>query len=275
MERSAHLIKSDFPNQATGKVASLSELVFTTDDMKGLGDFLLQSLATDAPEQCSASNRIVTYINPHVYNLSMVHPDVKRCLDQADRVCIDGVGIKLALMLKQRKILPRVVAEQVFNDFVRRLDTPVSAVLIGVQSEDVINAAESLAKHNNNLTFADVLDGFGSNETYRQFFQKHASIPLVLIGAGTPRSEQIALMAADMCHGSVIFHIGAGTIKTWAGTKRCGPALMSRLGLEWLHRIVFEPHTRARYTVGAVEFARNLIGSRQSPAHQTRKGENT
>ena len=256
--------------------ASLSGLSFVTDDIQGLGDLLLHWLADSTHRGTStAPNRLLSYINPHVYNLSMLHPEVRQCLNQSDRVCIDGIGIKLALFLKLRQNLPRVVAEHLFNDFVRRLSTPVNAIMVGVTSEEATAAAQSLTQRNPNLMFTSTLDGFADDATYCEFFQQHVTIPLVLIGAGTPRSEQIALMAAQWCRGSVVFHIGAGTIKTWAGTKKCGPAVMSRLGLEWLHRIVYEPHTRTRYTVGAVEFARNLITRRNTPAHHTNNGDNT
>lgn len=55
------------------------------------------------------------------------------------------------------------------------------------------------------------------------------------------------------------FHIGGGTVRLYAGTKRRAPRWLSRLGLEWAHRITFEPATRARYLAGGLEFAANLL----------------
>ncbi|MFT5046853.1 MAG: UDP-N-acetyl-D-mannosaminuronic acid transferase (WecB/TagA/CpsF family), partial [Porticoccaceae bacterium] len=37
------------------------------------------------------------------------------------------------------------------------------------------------------------------------------------------------------------------------------PTWISHFGIEWLHRIFFEPHTRERYTKGGWLFLKNLI----------------
>ena len=87
----------------------------------------------------------------------------------------------------------------------------------------------------------------------------------MLIGAGSPRSESLANLARGLLPDAVVFHCGAGTLKTWAGTKRRAPAWLSRAGLEWLHRVAFEPHARARYLVGGPRFVASLLRSNDSP----------
>lgn len=249
-------------------------LKFSTGDISSLTHTVLHWLNINSSNNLIATHsRLISFINPHVYNLSMNDVSVQRCLETSDRICIDGVGIKLAVSVMQRQRVPRVVAEHLFNNLIEQLANPVSAVMIGATSEEVSMAATALTKHNAHLAVVDTLNGFSQPETYRRFLEQHADVQLVLIGAGTPKSEQIALAAMQECHRSVVMHIGAGTIKTWAGTKRRGPALMSSFGLEWLHRIVFEPHTRARYTVGALTFARNLAGRKPVMKNNTIKRE--
>jgi len=246
----------------------ISELGFETDTKHQLAETVLGWLDTIETRQGINTNRLITYLNPHVYNLSMHDADVKHCLEMADRVCIDGVGIKLAILFLRRQRVPRVVAEHLFNDFVHKLNTPTQAIIIGTHADELKAASYALQQHNENLCITDTLNGFSSLEDYRSFLQHNRHIPLVLIGAGTPKSEKIALCAMRECRSSVVFHIGAGTLKTWAGTKRRGPALMSRLGLEWLHRIVYEPHTRTRYTLGGLRFIRHLVSGYKSQPQQ-------
>lgn len=243
----------------------LSGINYKTSPLEGMVDIVSRWVAANAcPETENLENRLITYVNPHVYNLSMEDDAIVTCLNKSDLTCIDGVGIKLAVLLMQRQNLPRVVAEHLFNALVEKLEKPVSVVLIGVEADEVSAAAVALTQQNSNLDIKDTCDGFAGMDVYKNFLRQHAAVQLVLIGAGSPKSEQIALLAMQQCSGSVVMHIGAGTIKTWAGTKRRGPALMSLIGCEWLHRLVFEPHTRTRYTHGAFIFAKNLM-NKNSP----------
>ncbi|MGK0231786.1 MAG: UDP-N-acetyl-D-mannosaminuronic acid transferase (WecB/TagA/CpsF family) [Gammaproteobacteria bacterium] len=66
-------------------------------------------------------------------------------------------------------------------------------------------------------------------------------------------------MASRVCPEANIFHAGAGAFKVYTGTKHRAPTWISHFGIEWLHRIFFEPHTRERYTKGGWLFLKNLI----------------
>jgi UDP-N-acetyl-D-mannosaminuronic acid transferase (WecB/TagA/CpsF family) len=76
-------------------------------------------------------------------------------------------------------------------------------------------------------------------------------------------------MASEICHRALCWHVGAGTLKQWAGTKRRAPAVVMKLGLEWLHRMSFEPQTRTRYTVGILLFVRNLLSAAIASCHRS------
>lgn len=210
--------------------------------------------------------RLLGFINPHVFNLSFQHEAVENFLDRADAVCIDGIGIKLALLLSKGQSLPRVVAEHLFEDFLKSLDYPVQAIMIGGAPGIAALAAKSMYKINANLTIIDTLDGYQDLHSSVQFIQQHRHVRLVLLGAGTPASESLALQAAKLCNCAVIFHIGGGTLNTYAGTKKRGPRWISTLGIEWLHRLIHEPHTRKRYTVGGWQFFCHLIGIAKNSA---------
>jgi len=204
------------------------------------------------------ANYLIEFINPHVFNLSFEHAVVRNCLNASNAMCIDGIGIKLAILLARGKWVPRVVAEHLFAELLVSLDSPVKAVLIGGQSTEPDIAATNMMKLNHNLEIVAVLDGFQDQSSTRAFIQQHSQIPLVLIGAGTPKSEMIALIATNCCESAVIFHIGGGTLNTYSGTKHRGPIWVSKIGFEWLHRFIFEPATRSRYTTGGLVFLKNL-----------------
>lgn len=242
----------------------------------------------------------VGFVNPHVYTVGGREARVREHLAGADLVCVDGVGIALAQRLAGRGAVPRVVAEQLFRAFWERSRAPVAAVLIGVEPgvveraavamnaagvgvRDVDPARATTAGHGGAGTdgagtdgtgtaapgaakagprIVATLDGFADDATLGRFLVRQRRARLVLIGAGSPRSEAIALAARAALPEAVVFHCGAGTIKTWAGTKRRAPAWTSRAGLEWLHRLLFEPHTRSRYLAGIPRFLAALARPR-------------
>ena len=212
----------------------------------------------------------VGFVNPHVYVTARDAPAVREHLGACDLVCVDGVGVALAHRLTGRGRVPRTVAEHLFRAFWTGCPHAVPAVLIGIETDALTRAAAVLDAASTGPRVAGTLDGWADDATVRGFLDAHADARLVLIGAGSPRSEAIANLARRALPDAVVFHCGAGTLKTWAGTKRRAPAWVSRAGLEWLHRIAFEPHARARYLVGGPRFARALLRPNDS-THEHRK----
>lgn len=215
----------------------------------------------DAPNRAGL---MIGFINPHVYNCAVEEPDVAVFLESCQYICVDGVGVTVAARLLHRATLPRVVATDLFDDFVD-LDRPLSALLVGTTAAEAIAAAGRINTRSSGLRIVEAVDGFRDLADYASLLGRHPQIDAVLVGAGSPKSEEILLRARELCPTALLFHIGAGTIKLYADTKRKAPGLLSRLGLEWVHRIVFEPHTRSRYFGGAWKFASDLIRSRSAP----------
>jgi len=254
-------------SEALEKRVDLSFLSFVTGNAAALHAELrgacVRSARTNDGTSPPDRNRIVGFVNPHVFNTACDDADVRRFLHAADLLCVDGLGIQLAVLATRGRWLPRCVAEHVFRRLVETLDVATDAVLIGTTREEVERAARAINTASPALNVVATLDGFADDDDARRFLRRHHAVPLVLIGAGSPKSERLALLADTPRRGATIFHIGGGTIKTWAGTKRRAPALVSRLGLEWLHRLVLEPHTRHRYTIGGLKFIGHLLRRRR------------
>ncbi len=212
---------------------------------------------------CNGCGLCIGYVNPHVYNVSQTDVSVTAFLNQCDLVCIDGLGTSLVLKATYGPFsgtpVHRVVALTLFDALIKQLTTPANAVLIGVDAADVQLSARNINALNSNFTIVDCIDGFQAESDYTHFLEQHPLINWVLIGAGSPKSEHIAMLARKQCPNAIVFHMGAGTIKVYAGTKRRAPAWVSTVGLEWAHRMLFEPHTRSRYTRGGWQFLRHLL----------------
>lgn len=249
---------------------SLGALTFNSANL----DDLLNIIKTHSKEQQSkttgnalsasaSSGLCIGYVNPHVFNLSQTDATVTEFLQQCDLVCLDGLGVCLAIRTKlgwfSKTPVHRVVALNLFDALISTHPVQSTAVILGIDPEDIEKTAQNINDSGSSFSIVASTDGFQHLATYESFLLDNSHINWVFIGAGTPKSESIALMARKVCPEANIFHAGAGTFKVYAGTKHRAPNWVSRFGCEWLHRIFFEPHTRERYTKGGWLFLKNLI----------------
>lgn len=199
------------------------------------------------------------FLNPHVYNHGMADREVAEFIERCEAVCLDGVGVALAGSLLNRSFLPRAVMHQVFDACIGAGLLRGRVVMIGLTPEDSVRACESLRLAAPLADFVACRHGFLADGDYADLFHEYRDADVILAGMGTPRSEHVLLMASRICRHALCWHVGGGSLRHWAGTKRRAPALVSRLGLEWLHRMAHEPQTRARYVEGVPSFIRHLL----------------
>ncbi len=199
------------------------------------------------------------FLNPHVYNLSAADPRVAVFIECCQAVCLDGVGAMLAGSLLNRSSLPRAAMHHVFDACVAAGLLSGRVVLLGLNAADNARALASLELAAPEADFVACHHGFRTDQDYAAILREHDDADFVLVGMGTPRSEHVLLWAGEICRHALCWHVGGGTLRQWAGTKRRAPALVSRLGLEWLHRVAYEPQTRSRYAAGIPSFAGRVL----------------
>jgi N-acetylglucosaminyldiphosphoundecaprenol N-acetyl-beta-D-mannosaminyltransferase len=215
-----------------------------------------------------ATSACLGYLNPHVYNLSVTHPSVAAFLQRCDAVCLDSMGATIAASLFGRACLDHVPMHQLFDFSIAAGLVRGPVVLFGLSAEEITRAARELRRAAPMADFVAVHHGFYQDQEYRAILQEHAEASLVLIGMGSSQSERILLLASEICHRALCWHVGGGTLKQWAGTKRRAPAIVTQFGLEWIHRISFEPQTRTRYTTGIPLFVRHMLSAATTSGHR-------
>jgi N-acetylglucosaminyldiphosphoundecaprenol N-acetyl-beta-D-mannosaminyltransferase len=206
-------------------------------------------------------SKLIGYINPYIYNLACHDISVKQFLSNSDLVCVDGIGISLSARLFYGLHLQRVVATHLFEAILDYHDINTCAILIGVTENEVQIAMNAINKRSHGLQIIAAYHGFYDKVSYNQILHMHSDIDAILVGMGTPKSEQILLQAMQICKRALCWHIGGGTIRLYAGTKRRAPIWLSKLGCEWIHRLIYEPGVRSRYISGGIEFAQNIACS--------------
>jgi N-acetylglucosaminyldiphosphoundecaprenol N-acetyl-beta-D-mannosaminyltransferase len=201
--------------------------------------------------------RTVAFVNAHVF-LSAYGEDagLYSDLQNAAVVAVDGISIALASWVLNCRWVPRCVMTQAFDEYVTYgAGADARAILAGASEPEAQAAAAAIHRQSPHLRIDTALSGHLPLEEYARVFETSKDTDLVLLGMGSPRTETVMRLATERCRKAVIWHIGAGTFKYYAGTKKRTPRWIHACGLQWLHRMVLEPHTRKRYLAGIPRFA--------------------
>jgi exopolysaccharide biosynthesis WecB/TagA/CpsF family protein len=203
---------------------------------------------------------LVGYVNPHVFNFARVNPLLREFLAQADIVTVDGIGVVLGLLLVKAHRVERTVMTPLLDRVLATDDLPhLKAMLIGGSEAEANRAANAINRTSTRIEVVEARHGYSPLPEYLALLQRHQDLDLVLVGMGTPRSEELLLKAKDICPRSLCWAVGGGTIQYYAGTKRRVPALISTLGLQWVYRMLREPRTAPRYFFGIPAYFWHLL----------------
>ena len=190
----------------------------------------------------------VTYLNAYVYCLAKKDPELQSIISDSRMVFADGVSIVWATFLMCRKRISRCIMTHVFDKFLVSPSVPASrCILIGLTKIEVMKAQENMNSISENVQVVKAYSGYHSMDIYSRILKENHNIDVVLIGMSTPKSEYLCRVAMRSGKYPIVWHIGAGTIKCYAKSKRRPPEWVSKMGLEWVHRFVYEKHTRKRY----------------------------
>jgi exopolysaccharide biosynthesis WecB/TagA/CpsF family protein len=200
----------------------------------------------------SLQPRTLLCLNAHIYNLAVHDAALRRTLDSARVTTADGMAIVWAARFFGVPLRERCNQTEAFRAFLADATMPpASALLMGCSPEEAQAAARVVTTTASHCRVLESASGFLSDAEYRVLFARHTETDLILLGLGTPRTEQLAALAAETCPRAVVWHIGAGTIRILAGTVPEAPALLRRIGLQWLFRLWAEPRALwKRYLVG-------------------------
>lgn len=183
------------------------------------------------------------------------------------RVC-DSQLLLWVSKLIDRPIKEKVSGSDLFPAFYRRYsaDESVTIFLLGAScgvaaaAMDKINAKVGrnivVGAHSPSFQF---LDDREENENIIRLIDESRATVLA-IGVGAPKQEKWLLRYKDrLRHVKVALAIGA-TIDFEAGHTKRAPAWISRLGLEWLYRLMREPKRLwRRYLLEDIVFFRMLL----------------
>jgi len=209
----------------------------------------------------------VFYVNAHTLNQACDVPGFRDVLRSADRVYGDGTGVRWATrILHGRSLRDNVngtdLVPLVFQRFAGR---GLRYFLLGNTPERIERAAAHARQSFPGWTLVGSHHGFLQDEDHAKVIAAiNAADPhLLLVGMGNPKQElwiarHLAQLRTPICMG-----IG-GLFDYWVGDLVRAPAWMRRIGYEWLHLLLQQPHKARRYLLGNPLFLWRVLRSRWS-----------
>lgn len=222
-------------------------------------------------ENSSHQPRSLLCVNAHIYNLAWTDPVLRQTLNSAEVVTADGMSIVLMARWLGRHIPKRCNMTEAFRAFLLEERMPRSkAILIGVTQSEAEAAAKTIESLSTHCRIVRAYSGFLPDEFYEALFRELNDMDFILLGMGTPRTERICDLARSICPNTIVWGIGAGTIRIFAGAMKEAPALLRRIGLQWFYRLATEP-TRLwrRYLIGNPLFLWRVIRLARSGREST------
>ncbi len=180
--------------------------------------------------------------NPEFVMLARRDGAVADIARSADVVVADGAGIVLASRIlgdPLARVPGRLLVDSLVPAFAER---GASLFLLGAAPGIAERAADVLRARTPRLRIAGCYAGAAGDDADTVARVREAAPDVVLVAYGMPRQEAwIARNLGALPSVKVAIGVG-GVFDQLAGLRRVPPALWHRLGLEWLWRLLLEPH---------------------------------
>ncbi|MFD2672727.1 WecB/TagA/CpsF family glycosyltransferase [Marinicrinis sediminis] len=191
------------------------------------------------------------FVNAHCFNISQRDETYRHCLNEAEYVLNDGIGMEIGSKLFGIRFMENLNG----TDLMPRLlghfaDCDISVFLLGGQQGVAEAAASSLKKRYPNLRVAGYLHGYYSDQNWVVEQINRASPDVVIVAMGVPIQEKWIDRHFDRIDARAFFAVGAYLDFESDRIKRA-PRWMRLLRFEWLFRLWLEPRRMwKRYLIG-------------------------
>lgn len=202
---------------------------------------------------------IIGFLNQHGYNIIQHDQTARRNFMRVNYLLRDGIGVKLACSLNG--LAPG--ANLNGTDFIPAV---IKRLVHGEQRERyqlfAMGTSEPWIHEGASALFGDhefhAIDGFQPIERYLEFVQEHlqpGKIPLIVMGMGMPRQEQVAVHLQRQLGRPALMICGGAIFDFAAQRFNRAPVVVRKVGMEWLYRLLMEPRRLfARYIIGIPQF---------------------
>lgn len=189
---------------------------------------------------------VVDTLNPHSYMLAKKDRHFREALKTADWLIPDGVGIKYAAKILNRKVIEKIAGSDLHEIIINSLNTRKgSCFYLGSSEETLRRIKERLATEYPELRVGIYSPPFKaefSDEDNLAMIKavKSFSPDVLFVGMTAPKQEKWVFENREKLNVRLICPIGA-VFDFYSGTVKRSGHLWINLGLEWLPRLFREP----------------------------------
>jgi N-acetylglucosaminyldiphosphoundecaprenol N-acetyl-beta-D-mannosaminyltransferase len=207
----------------------------------------------------------VYFVNAHTLNLASDASRFRDVLGRADRVFGDGTGVRWAVRgLHGERLRDNVNGTDLVPLlFAALANRGLRYYLLGNTPERIERAADHARRAFPGWTLAGwhhgYLDGVDPQSVIDGINASGAD--LLLVGMGNPKQEQWIDANRSRLQVPLSMAVG-GLLDYWVGDLVRAPDWVRRIGHEWLHLLIRQPHKARRYLVGNPKFLLRVARSR-------------
>lgn len=184
----------------------------------------------------------VVTLNSEMTMAALADPALGEAIDQASLVIPDGAGVVWALSRKGFRLRRSPGIELAWRLLEHAASVGWGVALVG-SSPEVMEALTSLlSRRLPSLQLVFHAHGYQPSEAWPDLEQRllEAQPDLVLVALGVPRQE-LWIRHLPAQRTGLWMGVG-GSFDVWAGKKKRAPGWMGALHVEWLYRLIQEPH---------------------------------
>ena len=209
---------------------------------------------------------LVLAANPEKVIAARADPELLKALQSASRVIPDGIGVVVASrLLGERGEIARVPGSELMPAICELAATEGHGIfLFGARPEVVADTAARLCNQYPGLVIAGTQHGYVHEDDMPQVVDRinASGARILFVGLGSPRQERWLLRHRARLSGIRLAQGVGGTFDAICGHPRRAPAMIRRLNLEWLYRLLSQPgriHRQRALPIFAARIAREVL----------------
>lgn len=213
-------------------------------DIKFVLNIVCNQIISPTPEPI-----LINTLNPHSYVVAQSDHSFQAALQSSQLLLVDGIGIVLAQLVINRRLLKRICGPDFFISTLKEISKLETTINIGfiASDEKLINSAVTLMEdtyQNINVLFRyapPYEDEFGQ-EVIDEIKAKTygISLDILWICVGAPKQEKLGARLREVVDAKIISGVGAA-LGFYTGDDNRAPLFLRKIGLEWVYRSFMNP----------------------------------
>lgn len=186
--------------------------------------------------------------NTEIVMAAQHNKELKEVLLEGDLVIPDGIGLIYASKLHGLGLTDRVTGVDLMDKMLKYCNsTRRSIYILGGKPGVAEKACERMLEVYPNIKVKGSRDGYFDSEEELKIIDKinETKPDILFVCLGAPKQELWIAKHKKILNTKVVMGVG-GSVDIWAGTAKRAPKIFQSLGLEWLHRLLREPHRIGR-----------------------------